>query len=259
MRSLSRVALLGALAAVAAAPAASAAPSLSHVGEPEQGRHPHPRRADDVHRELRLARAHLDHRRQRPPQGDRREAPRPARLQPDPVREGHLQRGELRRLGQLPSASKLGSATITADGGPEIGEVPATATLFFGSGYSVLARIQASKPAVIDEFVVGKLESSATATDASLGFGLQMFIPVSPKVQMPLDGVYPTVKTFKATIKPMTTKVRVPGVKGRYTMPVAGLGPCKTLKFRVGAYYTNAAGVDTIAQDVADSSAKCKK
>lgn len=161
--------------------------------------------------------------------------------------------------GSCPSASKLGSATITADGGPEIGEVPATATLFFGSGYSVLARIQASKPAVIDEFVVGKLESSATATDASLGFGLQMFIPVSPKVQMPLDGVYPTVKTFKATIKPMTTKVRVPGVKGRYTMPVAGLGPCKTLKFRVGAYYTNAAGVDTIAQDVADSSAKCKK
>lgn len=257
MRSLSRVALLGALAAVAAAPTASAATSLSMTVSPNKAgkltlgapttftaNFASPERTSTTDGSVRLKAI---------------VAKLPDQLVFNPIPFTACNAVQFVASSTCPSATKLGEADITADGGPEVGVVPAKATLYFGTGYSVLARIQASRPAVIDEAVVGQLESSATATDASAGFGLQMYIPVTPRVQMPLDGVYPVVKTFKASIKPMTKRVKVDGVKGRYTMPVAGLGPCKTLKFRVGAYYTNAAGVDTIAQDVADSSAKCKK
>jgi hypothetical protein len=257
MRSLSRVALLGALTAVVAAPTASAANSLSMTVSPNKrgtltlgapttftANFASPERVSTTDGSIRLKAI---------------VAKLPDQLVFNPIPFAACNAATFVASKVCPSATKLGSATITADGGPEVGEVPATATLYFGTGYSVLARVQASRPAIIDEAIVGSLQSSASATDSSVGFGLQMYIPVSPVVQMPLENVYPVVKKFNATIKPMTKKVKVDGVKGRYTMPVAGLGPCSTLNFRVGAYYTNAGGVDTIAQDVADDKQKCSK
>lgn len=256
MRSLSRVALLGALTAVAAAPVASAATLDMTVSPNKRGtltlgapttftaNFASPERNATLDGSVRLKAI---------------VAKLPDQLVFNPIPFKACDAVKFVATRSCPSATKLGEADIVADAGGDLTNLPAKATLYFGSGYSVLARIQATRPAVIDEAVVGQLESSATPTDSSAGFGLQMYIPVSPSVQMPLDGVYPIVKSFKATIKPMTKKVKVDGVKGKYTMPVAGLGPCKTLKFRVGAYYTNAGGVDTIAQDVADDSGKCKK
>jgi hypothetical protein len=257
MRTLSRVVLLGALSAVAAAPTASAASSLSMTVSPNKrgtltlgapttftAQFASPERVSLTDGSIRLKAI---------------VAKLPDQLVFNPLPFAACDAVQFVASRTCPASTKLGSATIIADGGPEIGEVPATAVLYFGSGYSVLAHIQASRPAVIDEGVVGSLQSSASTTDSSRGFGLQMYIPVSPQVQMPLDNVFPVVKKFDATIKPMTKKVKVDGVKGKYTMPVAGLGPCSTLNFRVGALYTNAAGVDTIAQDVADDKQACKK
>lgn len=257
MRSLSRVALLGALAAVVAAPTASAANSLSMTVSPNKrgtltlgapttftAKFASPDRVSTTDGSVRLKAI---------------VAKLPDQLVFNPIPFSACKVTSFIATKTCPSATKLGEAKITADGGPEIGVVPATATLYFGTGYSVLAFIQAQKPAIINETVVGSLQSSATETDASTGYGLQMYIPVSPAVQQPIDNVYPVVKSFDATIKPMTKKVKVDGVKGKYTMPVAGLGPCKKLNFQVGALYTNAGGSATIGQDFAADTQSCKK
>lgn len=257
MRSLSRVALLGAVAAAAIAPSANAASTLSMGVSPNKAGtltlgapttftadFKSPDRASTTDGSLRL-KAII--------------AKLPDSLVFNPIPFSACKVASFVATKTCPSATTLGTAKITADGGPEVGQIDATATLYFGTGYSVLANVKASKPAIIDEAVVGSLQSSATTTDSSTGFGLEMFIPVTPTIQVPLDNVYPTVKAFNATIKPMTKKVKVDGVKGKYTMPIAGLGPCKTLNFQVAVQYTNAGGVDTTQTDSANSSAKCKK
>ncbi|MFT4035201.1 MAG: hypothetical protein QM679_06470 [Patulibacter sp.] len=256
MRSLSRVALLGALSALAITPAASAATLSMKVSPNKRGTltlgapttftasFSSAERAATTDGSLRLKAI---------------VAKLPDQLVFNPLPFKLCNVATFVATRSCPSATKLGSATITADGGPEVGEITATTVLYLGTGYSVLARVQASRPAVIDEAIVGSLQSSATTTDASTGYGLQMYIPVSPTVQMPIDGVFPTVKAFNATIKPPTKKVTVDGVDGKYKMPVAGLGPCKTLNFQVSALYTDAGGVDTVAQDAAKDSEKCKK
>lgn len=257
MRSLSRVALLGALAAAVAAPTASAASTLSMGVSPNKkgtltlgapttftANFQSPDRVSTTDGSVRL-KAII--------------AKLPDSLVFNPIPFTACNVAKFVATKTCPSSTKLGSATITADGGPEVGQIDATATLYFGTGYSVLANVKASKPAIIDEAVVGSLQSSATQTDSSTGYGLEMFIPVTPTIQVPLDNVYPTVKAFNATIKPMTKKVKVDGVKGKYNMPIAGLGPCSKLNFQVAVQYTNPGGVDVTQTDSGNDTAKCKK
>ncbi|MBO9533404.1 MAG: hypothetical protein J7513_10565 [Solirubrobacteraceae bacterium] len=257
MRFVSRVALLGALAAVAAAGPASAAPSFTMKVSPNKrgtltlgaptsftASFASPERTSTTDGSIRLKAI---------------AAKLPDQLVFNPIPFKLCNVASFVATQTCPSATKLGDATIKADGGPEVGEITATTTLYLGTGYSVLANVKASRPAVINESVIGSLQSSATETDSSVGFGLQMYIPVTPKIQMPIDGVFPTVKAFNATIKPPTKSVSVPGVKGKYKMPVAGLGPCKTLNFALAVTYTNASGVDTVATDSDTDKQKCKK
>lgn len=257
MRFVSRVALLGALAAVAAAGPASAAPTMSMKVSPNKrgtltlgaptsftASFQSPERVSTTDGSLRLKAI---------------AAKLPDQLVFNPIPFSLCNVAKFVATQTCPSSTRLGTATIKADGGPEVGEILATTTLYLGTGYSVLANVKASRPAVINESVVGSLQSSATATDSSVGYGLQMYIPVTPQIQMPIDNVFPTVKAFDAVIKPPTKSVKVDGVKGRYKMPVAGLGPCKSLNFAISATYTNATGVDTVATDTATDKATCKK
>ncbi|MEH3055325.1 MAG: hypothetical protein PGN13_15200 [Patulibacter minatonensis] len=157
-----------------------------------------------------------------------------------------------------PSNTKMGESTITVDAGPDFPTpIEAKATLYFGTGYSVLAYVTASRPATIEEAVIGQLQTSSTATDASTGYGLQLSIPVTPKIQQPLDNVFPTVRSFVAKINPLTEKVKVDGKK--VTLPLVGLGVCKKLNFKVSVEYTNAENGPTTTTDTDDSSQACKK
>jgi hypothetical protein len=257
MRFVSRVALLGALTAVAATPAAQAATTFSMKVSPNKrgtltlgaptsftASFQSPERVSTTDGTLRMKAI---------------AAKLPDQLVFNPIPFKLCNVTTFIATKACPSATKLGDATILADGGPEIGEITATTTLYLGTGYSVLANVKASKPAVINEAIIGSLGSSATQTDPSVGYGLQMYIPVSPKIQMPLDGVFPTVKSFNAKITPPTKSVKVDGVKGKYKMPVAGLGPCKSLNFALSVTYTNALGVDTVATDSDTDKQKCKK
>ena len=154
-----------------------------------------------------------------------------------------------------PSATKLGDTSILVDAGPEVGQVTATATLYIGSGFTILARVQADRPAIIDEPIVGELRSSGVK-----GYGLQMYIPVPSKVQQPIDGVYPVVRGIDATVKPPTRSVKVPGEKKKVKLPLAGLGTCSgALKFQFQAVYTDATGAVDKSTEGAEASAKCKK
>jgi hypothetical protein len=165
------------------------------------------------------------------------------------------------------SATKLGTAKIVADGGPDIASpIDATADIYVGTGFSLLTRVQASAPALIDEAVTNaRLESSGTA-----GYGLQMYIPVPQTLQQPIPGVYPTIKSLDATFTPPVKKVTVPGIKGKQKLPLAGLGPCpssKKLNFRIDINYTDSTGPHTdgngqlvpVKTDTAIGAAKCKK
>ncbi len=258
MRFVSRVALFGALAAVSAAPAASAASTMTMKVSPNKAG------TLTLGAPTTFTAAFQSPDRVSVPDGSVRlkaiAAKLPDQLVFNPIPFKLCNVASFIATKSCPSATKLGTATIVADGGPEIAApINATTTLYLGTGYSVLARVQASVPANIDEAVVGSLQSSATATDPSAGYGLQMYIPVTPAIQMPIDNVYPTVKSFSAKITPPTKKVKVDGVKGKYKMPVAGLGPCKgALKFAIAATYTNAGGLDTVATDSAETTAKCK-
>jgi hypothetical protein len=154
-----------------------------------------------------------------------------------------------------PSSTKLGTATILADGGPSVGEITAKTTLYYGTGFTVLANVTVDKPAIINEGVVGSLRSSGTA-----GYGLEMYIPVPQSLSMPLQDLYPTVKSVDADFAPPKKKVKVG--KERITVPLAGLGPCpssKKLNFQVNALYTDATGVTITKNDSASTTAKCKK
>jgi len=129
-------------------------------------------------------------------------------------------------------------------------------TVYFGQGYTMLAHVTSNQPAIIDEGLVGSLQSSGVS-----GYGLAMSFPVTPVLQVPLTGVYPTVKTLKASFKMPTAKVSQPGIKGKVTVPLAGLGPCVggKLPFRVEVDYTDAGNVKTTLSDVATAAATCKK
>ncbi len=154
-----------------------------------------------------------------------------------------------------PSKSKIGDAVVEADGGPDIGKVQATTELFFGSGFTVLARVQSDSPAVIDEPVVGELRSSGVR-----GYGLQMYIPVPAKVSQPIDRVYPIVRSVTATVKPPVRSVKVSGKKVK--IPLAGLGPCSgALNFDVSVVYGPPEVLpSTVLTSVgASTKAKCKK
>ncbi len=154
-----------------------------------------------------------------------------------------------------PSATKLGSAVVEADGGPDIGKVQARTDLYFGSGFTVLARVQSDSPAVIDQPVVGELRSSGAT-----GYGLQMYIPVPADIAQPISGVYPIVRSVTATVKPPTRSVKIPKTKGKTKIPLAGLGPCKgALNFNVSVVYTDAGGLIDKLTDGAATKAKCKK
>ncbi len=154
-----------------------------------------------------------------------------------------------------PSATKLGTAVVIADGGPDIGPVQATTDLYFGTGFSVLARIQSDSPAVIDQPVVGELRSSGLR-----GYGLQMYIPVPPEIAQPIERVYPIVRSVTATVKPPSVSKKVSGFKGKVKIPLAGLGPCSgKLNFLVNVVYTDAGGQIEKSVDGAATTAKCKK
>lgn len=158
-----------------------------------------------------------------------------------------------------PSATKLGTATLTADGGPDIGTITATTTLYFGTGFSVLAHVTVDKPAVIDTAVIGELRSSGRdGQTASSLYGLQLFIPVPTQLSEPIPGLFPTVKSTVAKFSPPTKSTKVDGKKVK--IPLAGLGPCKgKLAFNIAVLYTNAAGLTTTKTDSAATTAKCKK
>jgi hypothetical protein len=164
------------------------------------------------------------------------------------------------------SATKLGSAKIVADGGPDTGLINATADIYIGAGFSLYTRVQSSSPALIDEGVTNaRLESSGTT-----GYGLQMYIPVPQTLQQPIPGLYPTIRSLDATFTPPVKKVTVPGIKGKQKLTLAGLGPCpstKKLNFQVNINYTDATGPHTDGNgqlistktDTASGAAKCKK
>ena len=154
-----------------------------------------------------------------------------------------------------PSATKLGDAVVEADGGPDIGKVLATTELYFGSGFNVLARVRSDAPAVIDQPVVGELRSSGVK-----GYGLQMYIPVPKDIAEPIERVYPIVRKVTATVKPPTRSVKVPGEKKKVKLPLAGLGPCSgKLNFNVSVIYTDSIGTIDKTTDGAPTTATCKK
>lgn len=153
------------------------------------------------------------------------------------------------------SKSKLGTAVVIADAGPDLPPVQATTDLYFGSGFTVLARVQSESPAVIDQPVVGELRSSGVR-----GYGLQMYIPIPPDIAQPIERVYPVVRSVTATVKPPSRSVRVPGEKKKVKLPLAGLGQCKgALNFQVSVVYTDALGLIDKSTDSAATKAKCRK
>jgi hypothetical protein len=259
MRSLSRVAIAGALAAVLAAPSAMAANSMSVKLSPNKGG------------TLTVA----------APTSFKVSANTPDTA-PDPTGNTRLQAIAANLPVSLlfnsipftpcstpkfvatltcPSGSKLGTATVTADGGPDIGVITAKADIYFGTGFSVLAHLNVDKPASIDKAVIGSLRSSGgPGLVASSLYGLQLYIPVPPDISNPLGNVFPTVKTTVADFTPPTKSVKVPGESKKVKLPLAGLGPCKgKLAFSISILYTDNLGVNVTKPDTAAGTASCKK
>lgn len=153
-----------------------------------------------------------------------------------------------------PSATRIGAATILADGGPDVGVITATTELFFGSGFSVLAHVESNAPAIINEAVIGSLRSSGVS-----GYGLQMYIEVPSKISEPTDGLFPVVRSVDAKFSGPSKSVRIPGQSKKVKLPLVGLAPCKgALNFQVNVQYANTAGAIT-KTDSASAKAKCKK
>lgn len=255
MRPLSRIALAGAALSLALAPSAGAANSLSAKFSPNKGGEltvaapttitlkaatPDRRPTMDGNQKLKAVVAKL---------------PTEFVYNPIPFKECTSATFLVQKT--CPSSTRLGTVDMIADGGPSVGDIDVDVTLYFGTGYTILARVQADKPAVIDETIVGDLRSSGTR-----GYGLAMYIPVTPLLQMPLPNLYPTVKTIDAKVKPMTKSTRVPGSRKKVKLPIVGLGPCtgsKRMNFGIDVQYTNAAGADVIATDSATGKATCRK
>lgn len=260
MRSLSRVAMLGTLtAALVAVPGASAANSGSAAVSPNKGgtltvgapttfkvKVSTPDTAPDPSGNLRLQAI---------------TANLPTQLLFNTVPFKPCSTTSFIATKSCPSSSKLGTATVLANGGPEVGVITATTDLYFGTGFTVLARVQADKPAIIDEAVVGALRSSGFGvTNPSSLYGLQLYIPIPAKISEPISGLFPTVTATDATFKGPTKSVRLPGEKKKSKLPLVGLAPCKgALAFQVNVLYTDAVGLNTTKTDSAAATAKCKK
>lgn len=155
-----------------------------------------------------------------------------------------------------PKSTQLGTVEMKVDAGPDFPTlVDATAELFFGSGFTMLAFVHATSPAPIDQPVVGELRSSGTT-----GYGLQIYIPVPEQLSVPIDKVYPVVKSMKAVVTPPTRRVKVPGSTKKVKLPLAGLGSCKgALNFSLTIVYSDASGVTEKATDPTATKVKCKK
>lgn len=145
--------------------------------------------------------------------------------------------------GVCPSKSKVGEATIIADGGAAVGDITAKATMYYGQGLTILTRVVVEEKAPIDEKVVGTLRSSGEA-----GYGMQIFIPASQIIRQPLgpgSTLFPTIKTVDAVINPPTRKTKVYNNKGKKTsinLPLAGLEKCSSnLPFKFSVGYSNSA------------------
>lgn len=157
------------------------------------------------------------------------------------------------QTGKCSSSTRLATATVLADGGPDIGVITAKATIYFGTGFSALINVNVDKPAVINEFIVGDLRSSGTQ-----GYGLAMNIPIPASLHTPLPNLHPTVTSVEAKIKTPTKRVKVG--KKRERIPMAGIGTCKPKKmnFAIDVLYANA--TDTaIDTDTMKGSANCRR
>lgn len=255
MRPLTRLAVLGTMSAIVAAPTAMAANSATASLSPNKGgtitvakpvsfavKAAFPDTPSDISGSTRL-------------QAIQAKLPVPLLFNTIPF--GQCDAQNFNATKSCPSSTKLGTATVLADGGPDVGEITAKTDLYFGTGFSVLARIQTDKPALLDVAIIGSLRSSGTA-----GYGLEMYIPVPKEIQEPLTGIFPSVKSLDASFKPPVKSVRIPGTKGKTKLPLAGLGPCpssKKLNFLVNILYTDASGTATVKTDSAAAVAKCKK
>ena len=154
-----------------------------------------------------------------------------------------------------PAKTRIGSADILADGGPEVGPVAVRASLFYGDGFAILARVQSDVPAYIDEPIVGRLSSAQTK-----GYGLQMYIPVPPQISQPIDGIFPVVRSVTASVRPPSLKMKVRGMKRKVRVPLAGIGPCRGLmRFDVGVVYTDGLGLADLITEGAPTTARCRK
>jgi hypothetical protein len=155
-----------------------------------------------------------------------------------------------------PASTKLAEATVMADAGPDFPDlVKATAEIYFGSGFTVLAYLHTETPAVLDIPVVGELRSSATT-----GYGLQIYIPVPADIAQPLERVYPVIKSMETTVTPPIRSVKLPGDSTKTKLPLAGLGVCRgKINFQMSTVYTDENALIDKATDSAATTATCKK
>jgi hypothetical protein len=259
MRSLSRLVVLGTLSAIAIAPSAMATPSLTASVTPNKGgtvtvaapisfklTGTFPDTPSDPSGNLQLQSIAT----KLPPSLLFNTIPFATCLGDPVALTGFF------ATGSCPSATKLGTATVIADAA-SAGTITATSNLYFGSGFSVFTTVNATSPAVIDEKVASRLQSSA-----SNGYGLELYIPIPPTLRQPIQGIYPTIKSVTATVSPAVKSVKVAGTKGKVKVPLTGLGPCPSggkLPFEMDINYTDAAGLNVVKTDAAKATAACKK
>jgi hypothetical protein len=153
-----------------------------------------------------------------------------------------------------PSATRLATAAIVADGGPSVGLINASATMWFGAGFQVLTTITTDKPAILNETSIGTLRSSGTP-----GFGLELYIPIPAALQEPLQDLYPTVRSIVAKVTPPKKRIRIGDES--VMLPLTGLGPCpssRKLPFQINVLYTDASVSAVTKTDSALAVATCK-
>lgn len=258
MRSLSRVAVLGTLAAIAVAPSAMAANSGTASLSPKKGgtdvvgapttikistKTPDTPSTSDGGTRLLALQAKL-----------------PKQLLFNTIPFTPCNTASFVSSKSCSSSTKIGDATVLADGGPDVGVITGKAEMYFGTGFTVLVRLKTDKPAILDEAIIGSLRSSGSATDSNAAYGLEMYIPVPQIVRQPLTTVFPTVTSVEATVKPPVKSKSVKGLKGKTKIPLAGLGPCKgALAFAINNLYTDATNSVLTKTDSATASASCSK
>lgn len=163
-----------------------------------------------------------------------------------------------------PASSKLGTTKLLAIGPPEDvqGDITANATLFYGTGFTVLAYAEVDKPSPIKEKIVGELRSSLNQGNGASGpanYGLEMYIPITPTLQNPTGSLYPVIKSLaESTVTPpKSKKQKVKGYSGKVSIPLVGLGVCSSLPFQIALTYGDNAG-NTVRTDTLTGAGKCK-